>query len=291
MAALTTEPTLRRVESDALQAACPDPVNPAARDAAKAILDDVKANGEPALLANAVRLGDIVAGDAHIKTKEECEAAYNALPADQQGVLDRTAARIRTFAEVSSPDRHTTRHTRRDATPREASATLPTSGVRRLTTTTTAAATTTYTPRRAAPLPRRPQAQLASVTSTEIDIPGGRAGHTIAPVNAAGCYAPGGRYPLPSSVLMTAVTAVTAGCKEVWVASPRPTEVRSRALGGWVSGRPHPIPMLTDAPPPLTRRSPWLPPTSRVRTACWRWVALRPSQPSPTASAGCPRAT
>merc|ERR1711871_841365 len=37
-----------------------------------------------------------------------------------------------------------------------------------------------------------------------------------------GCYAPGGRYPLPSSVLMTALTARAAGVPQVWVASPRP---------------------------------------------------------------------
>ena len=43
-----------------------------------------------------------------------------------------------------------------------------------------------------------------------------------APVAVAGCYAPGGRYPLPSSVLMTAVTARAAGVPIVWVASPRP---------------------------------------------------------------------
>ncbi|HUT78662.1 MAG TPA: histidinol dehydrogenase, partial [Polyangia bacterium] len=43
-----------------------------------------------------------------------------------------------------------------------------------------------------------------------------------APVERAGCYAPGGRFPLPSSVLMTAVTARAAGVREVWVASPRP---------------------------------------------------------------------
>lgn len=47
-------------------------------------------------------------------------------------------------------------------------------------------------------------------------------GHFIAPVLVAGCYAPGGRYPLPSSVLMTAITARSAGVKTVWLASPRP---------------------------------------------------------------------
>ena len=35
----------------------------------------------------------------------------------------------------------------------------------------------------------------------------GEAGHTLAAVEVAGCYAPGGRYPLPSSVIMTAVEA------------------------------------------------------------------------------------
>jgi histidinol dehydrogenase len=69
------------------------------------------------------------------------------------------------------------------------------------------------------------QAQRASFAALDTPVPGGRAGHTLAPVDRAGCYAPGGRYPLPSSVLMTAVTARTAGVREVWVASPRPTQV------------------------------------------------------------------
>jgi len=47
----------------------------------------------------------------------------------------------------------------------------------------------------------------------------------VAPVATAGCYAPGGRYPLPSSVLMTAISARVAGVKNVWVASPRPHPV------------------------------------------------------------------
>ncbi len=59
----------------------------------------------------------------------------------------------------------------------------------------------------------------------DVSVPGGRAGHSLAPVDAAGCYAPGGRFPLPSSVLMTGVTAREAGVATVWVASPRPTPV------------------------------------------------------------------
>jgi histidinol dehydrogenase len=45
----------------------------------------------------------------------------------------------------------------------------------------------------------------------------------------AGCYAPGGRYPLPSSVLMTAVTARAAGCQTVVLASPRPAPITKAA--------------------------------------------------------------
>lgn len=73
------------------------------------------------------------------------------------------------------------------------------------------------------------EAQRASVVDMEMDIPGGRAGHTVRPCQAAGCYAPGGRYPLPSSVLMTAVTARAAGCDTVVLASPRPARITMAA--------------------------------------------------------------
>ena len=66
------------------------------------------------------------------------------------------------------------------------------------------------------------EAQKRALGVVTVTVPGGAAGHWIAPLERAGCYAPGGRYPLPSSVLMTAVTARTAGVQEVWVASPKP---------------------------------------------------------------------
>jgi len=69
------------------------------------------------------------------------------------------------------------------------------------------------------------QAQRDSVKEIDVPILGGRAGHTVAPVEVAGCYAPGGRYPLPSSVLMTACTARVAGVKIVVVCSPKPHTV------------------------------------------------------------------
>jgi phosphoribosyl-ATP pyrophosphohydrolase/phosphoribosyl-AMP cyclohydrolase/histidinol dehydrogenase len=77
-------------------------------------------------------------------------------------------------------------------------------------------------------------AQRDAVRPVTLEIPGGQAGHTIEPVRAAGCYAPGGRYPLPSTVLMTAVTARTAGCERVVVASPgaNPVTLAAAAVAG-----------------------------------------------------------
>lgn len=76
--------------------------------------------------------------------------------------------------------------------------------------------------------------QRKSITDTEMDIPGGRAGHTVSACKAAGCYAPGGRYPLPSSVIMTAVTARAAGCESIVLASPRPAPITKAAA--YISG-------------------------------------------------------
>jgi histidinol dehydrogenase len=47
----------------------------------------------------------------------------------------------------------------------------------------------------------------------------------VIPLDRVGCYVPGGRYPLPSSLLMTAIPARVAGVAEVIVACPRPDAV------------------------------------------------------------------
>ena len=56
-----------------------------------------------------------------------------------------------------------------------------------------------------------------------------RAGVTVQqrvlPLDKVGCYVPGGRYPLPSSLLMTAIPARAAGVPEIIVACPRPDAV------------------------------------------------------------------
>jgi histidinol dehydrogenase len=44
----------------------------------------------------------------------------------------------------------------------------------------------------------------------------------VSPLASVGCYVPGGRYPLPSSLLMTAIPARVAGVAEIIACCPRP---------------------------------------------------------------------
>ena len=57
---------------------------------------------------------------------------------------------------------------------------------------------------------------------TWLAAPGLRLGQIVRPLDAVGAYIPAGRYPLPSTLLMTAIPAQAAGVKRIWVASPRP---------------------------------------------------------------------
>lgn len=131
------------------------------------IVEDVKSGGMLALRTYAEKLDGLEKGQKLRVSKAELAEAFNALPQDQQSLLQRTAERIRSFA----------------------------------------------------------QSQREAISDVEVYIPGGKAGHRVSAVERAACYAPGGRFPLPSSVLMTAISARVAGVKEVYVASPRPTQV------------------------------------------------------------------
>jgi len=44
----------------------------------------------------------------------------------------------------------------------------------------------------------------------------------VTPLDRVGCYVPGGRYPLPSSLLMTAIPARAAGVRDVIAVCPKP---------------------------------------------------------------------
>ncbi len=138
---------------------------------AEEIVNAVKEGGDSQLRALALKFGDVEEGGPLVLSRDDLKAAFDALPDADQALLQRTADRIRVFAE----------------------------------------------------------AQRSAVVDVAIPIPGGEAGHQVSPVEVAGCYAPGGRFPLPSSVLMTAVTARAAGVETVWLASPKPSEVTKAA--------------------------------------------------------------
>ncbi|MEC9397242.1 MAG: histidinol dehydrogenase, partial [Myxococcota bacterium] len=144
-----------------------EPVDAKTLAAAAAIVERVREEGDAELRVFAEQFGDIEAGAPMILERAALDAALERIASEDREMLERTADRIREFAN----------------------------------------------------------AQRASLTDMTMQIPGGEAGHTVAPVDVAGCYAPGGRFPLPSSVLMTAITARAAGCPDVFLASPKPTDI------------------------------------------------------------------
>ncbi|MGB3280230.1 MAG: histidinol dehydrogenase, partial [Pseudorhodobacter sp.] len=65
------------------------------------------------------------------------------------------------------------------------------------------------------------EAQKATVCDIEYEItPGLIAGQKAIPVDAAGCYIPGGRYSHIASAIMTVTTAKVAGCNHITATSP-----------------------------------------------------------------------
>jgi histidinol dehydrogenase len=76
-------------------------------------------------------------------------------------------------------------------------------------------------------IPRHWDVQVAPGVSVE---------QRVEPLACVGCYVPGGRFPLPSSLLMTAVPARVAGVREVIAVCPRPdATVMAAALEGGVT--------------------------------------------------------
>jgi len=73
------------------------------------------------------------------------------------------------------------------------------------------------------------QIQRNSMQDVEVEtLPGVTLGHKHVPVNAAGCYVPGGKYPLIASAHMSVVTAKVAGVPRIVACAPP------------FNGRPHP---------------------------------------------------
>ena len=83
------------------------------------------------------------------------------------------------------------------------------------------------------------QIQRDSMHDVEVEtLPGVVLGHTHIPVNAAGCYVPGGKYPLLASAHMSVITAKVAGvprvvtCAPPFQGRPAPAIVAAQAMAG-----------------------------------------------------------
>jgi histidinol dehydrogenase len=70
----------------------------------------------------------------------------------------------------------------------------------------------------------REYAELQLPKESWVQFPDGRRlGHIVRPLESMGAYIPAGRYPLPSTLLMTVIPAQVAGVKTICVTSPHPS--------------------------------------------------------------------
>ena len=83
------------------------------------------------------------------------------------------------------------------------------------------------------------QIQRNSMVDVEVEtLPGVVLGHKHLPLNAAGCYVPGGKYPLLASAHMSVITAKVAGvprvvtCAPPFNGRPAPAIVAAQAMAG-----------------------------------------------------------
>ena len=164
-------PLLPDVPADRVSIQRHDPIDEATLALAAEFVDDVALNGDEAVRRRSEELGDLGPGEALVFERAELDQALHQIDPRIRGLLERTAERIRIFA----------------------------------------------------------QAQLGSISELTVTVPSGRAGHRCVPLASAGCYAPAGRYPLPSSLLMTTIPARVAGVETVVAASPHPQAIMKAA--------------------------------------------------------------
>jgi histidinol dehydrogenase len=65
-------------------------------------------------------------------------------------------------------------------------------------------------------------------------VKGVKTGQIVRPLGSVGCYVPGGRYPLPSTLLMTVTPAQVAGVERIVVCSPKPS--KETLAAAWLAG-------------------------------------------------------
>jgi histidinol dehydrogenase len=136
-----------------------DDIEPAVRK----IVDDVRRNGDAALLKYAHQF-DGLHSEQQVRVREsEMKAAWKQAPAQLKTALQKAAKNIRQFCEW-----------------------------------------------------QKPKAWTKSRGGSSL-------GQLIRPLDSVGCYVPGGRFPLVSTLLMTVIPAQVAGVKSIRVVSPRPS--------------------------------------------------------------------
>ena len=89
---------LKRLKPEEVPRIRRDPVDARARSIAEPIVEAVRTEGEVAVRRYAEQFGDIPQGAKLVIGQSELRDAYDSLDAEQRMMLDRTAARIRSFA-------------------------------------------------------------------------------------------------------------------------------------------------------------------------------------------------
>jgi histidinol dehydrogenase len=159
---------MRRLEAQAAEAFVATLENRGSRfddtePAVRKIVDDVRRNGDAALLKYGQQL-DGLDSEQRVRVREsEMKAAWKQAPAQLKTALQKAAKNIRQFCEWQKPK--------------------------------------AWTKSRA----------------------GSSLGQLIRPLDSVGCYVPGGRFPLVSTLLMTVIPAQVAGVNNIRVVSPRPS--------------------------------------------------------------------
>jgi histidinol dehydrogenase len=110
-------------------------------------------------------------------------------------------------------------------------------------------------------------------------------GQLVRPIDSVGCYVPGGRHPLPSTMLMTVIPAQAAGVSRIVVCSPRPaaeTLATAHLLGiteMYRIGGAHAVGALAYGTNSIARVSKIVGPGSLYVTAAKREVSSDPRRP------------
>ncbi|MGH9515094.1 MAG: histidinol dehydrogenase [Terriglobales bacterium] len=131
--------------------------------AVRKIVDDVRRDGDAALLKYAHQLDGLDSAQSLRVSESEIKDAWKRTPAQLQAALRTSAKNIRQFCEWQKP---------------------------------------------------KPWAKSRA---------GASLGQIVRPLDSVGCYVPGGRFPLVSTLLMTVIPAQVAGVKTIRVISPRPS--------------------------------------------------------------------